>query len=76
MIKAVITLIILILYWLIFISTPTPADMASGTFALGIFIFPLALIFYVGFLWLLAIGANKLHKFMMEVVDEVKDYYR
>ena len=76
MIKAVITLIILILYWLVFIFIPTPADMVSGTSILGALILPFALIFYVGLLLLLAIVANKLHKYMMEVVDDVKDYYR
>jgi len=76
MIKAVITLILLVLYWLVFIFFPTPSDMVSGMFILGALMFPFALIFYISFFLLLAIGGNKLHKYLMETVDEVKDYYR
>jgi len=74
MVKATLTLIFLTTYLLIIFLLPTPYDMIQGTFVLGLFIFPLAAIFYVGFIWLLTVGFWKTYEYMMEATDDVNDH--
>ena len=48
--------------------------MIRGTFVLGIFILPLATIFYVGFMWLLTVSSWKMYEYMMDATDDVDEH--
>lgn len=74
MVKSTITLILLATYICIIFFFPTPADMISGTFVLGIVILPLAAIFYVWFISIVSISFWKMYEYMMDVTDDANDH--
>ena len=74
MVKSTITLILLTTYIFIVFFFPTPAEMISGTFALGIVILPLAAIFYVVFISLVTVAFWKMYEYMMDVSDDTNEH--